>query len=336
METLGSTHIEACNYLDQLLAHSLIQKHSNDRERIEFCHPIFQEYYAAKYLLQKLPDMLKNEKELKKDYLNLLKWTDSLEIMQELIDDKVSAMNMIQLAFEIDLKLGARLIKSSSEEIQEQGLIIIIGKGLDVEVEIELFKIIQSKTTQKRLRILLHEQQKIRKDRIRKAMPSMVEPLKSYLISELQKDDKADRVEFAKTSLGKTMNLGRIQLLIKDLEDEDKSIRKQAAISLGENGHTEAVPELIELLNDTQINRNDRSYIAALLGRIGGPEAIHPLIESTKDSYNFVKAASIRSLGQIGDPIAIPTLVELLDDEEEGIPETAAEALTKMKSLKSQ
>jgi predicted NACHT family NTPase len=97
----------ALRWLDDLLKHHLIQVTSNDQ--IEFCHQLIQEYYAAEILLKVLTSsgrtsppapLLQGEgsksvppfprregglgglglsdDELKRDYLNYLKWTEPL------------------------------------------------------------------------------------------------------------------------------------------------------------------------------------------------------------------------------------------------------------------
>ncbi len=92
----------AISSLDDLLKYHLIQIGSS--EKIEFHHELLQEYYAAEYLLQKLDD-LSNE-ELKSEYLNYLKWTEPLALMLALLDQEEKAVQIVQLALEVDYILN--------------------------------------------------------------------------------------------------------------------------------------------------------------------------------------------------------------------------------------
>jgi HEAT repeat protein len=52
---------------------------------------------------------------------------------------------------------------------------------------------------------------------------------------------------------------------------------------------------LIKLLNDRQ--RDDRAQICHLLGQIGDPEAVKPLLAQLDDPADLVRSASLESLG---------------------------------------
>lgn len=91
--------------LDDLLKYHLLQNRSADQ--IEFRHQLIQEYYAAEYLLRLLPDL--NDEEIKRDYLNLLKWTDPIALILALVDEEGQALRVVKLALDVDLRLGARL-----------------------------------------------------------------------------------------------------------------------------------------------------------------------------------------------------------------------------------
>jgi predicted NACHT family NTPase len=139
----------ALRWLEDLLKHHLIQVTSNDQ--IEFCHQLIQEYYAAEILLKVLTSprrtsppapLLQGEgskivppfprregglgglglsdDELKRDYLNYLKWTEPLALMLELVEDEAQAVRVVKLALEVDLRLGARLAGAVKPEWQEQ------------------------------------------------------------------------------------------------------------------------------------------------------------------------------------------------------------------------
>ncbi|MEW5859423.1 MAG: hypothetical protein AB1861_18880, partial [Cyanobacteriota bacterium] len=100
-------HPEDCAlcWLEAILKHHLIQLRAGDR--MEFQHQMIQEDYTAQSLLKLLPSL--SDDELKREYLNYLKWTPTLALMLELVEDEAQAMRVVKLALEVDLRLGARL-----------------------------------------------------------------------------------------------------------------------------------------------------------------------------------------------------------------------------------
>jgi hypothetical protein len=94
----------ARDLLDDLLKYHLLQNRSTDQ--VEFHHQLIQEYYAAEHLLQTLPKL--SEKQLKRDYLNYLKWTEPIFLMMALIYDAEKVSSLIILALQLDRLLGAK------------------------------------------------------------------------------------------------------------------------------------------------------------------------------------------------------------------------------------
>jgi hypothetical protein len=86
------------------------RKAENPRERVyAFAHPTFQEYFAASCLCTRLPNL--NDDDLKRDYLNYLKWTEPIMLMLSLPEvTKEQALHIVELALEVYLMLGAKLI----------------------------------------------------------------------------------------------------------------------------------------------------------------------------------------------------------------------------------
>ncbi len=114
-------------WLDGLLKHCLLESKTSESEQvvIEFHHQLFQEYYAAEYLFLRLLPNLSDEK-LKHDYLNLLKWTESLALMLGLVEDEAQALRVVRLALEVDLMLGARLAGEVRKEFQEKAIGLLL------------------------------------------------------------------------------------------------------------------------------------------------------------------------------------------------------------------
>ena len=74
---------KAKDWLKDLRKCHLLQDATKPKE-IEFHHQLFQEYYAVEHLLQQLPELLRDENRFKYDYLNYLKWTESISLMLSL------------------------------------------------------------------------------------------------------------------------------------------------------------------------------------------------------------------------------------------------------------
>ncbi|NJL57210.1 hypothetical protein HC928_20275, partial [bacterium] len=107
----------ARDILDDLLKYYLLQKHTTDQ--LEFRHQLIQEYYAAEHLLRLLPKL--TDDQLKRDYLNYLKWTEPIALMLALVDEEKQALRVVKLAMDdVDLMLGARLAGEVKEELQRR------------------------------------------------------------------------------------------------------------------------------------------------------------------------------------------------------------------------
>ena len=109
------------------------------------------------------------------------------------------------------------------------------------------------------------------------------------------------------------------------LKNDDYSIRKNAAKTLGKIGNTRAVKYLIKSLDDT--DSFVRSSSTKALGKIGDEQAVEPLIISLEDSNLNVRTASAKSLGLIGDDKAVDPLIEALDDGNPELRIASAQAL---------
>ncbi|NJL44945.1 MAG: NACHT domain-containing protein [Leptolyngbyaceae cyanobacterium SM2_3_12] len=107
----------AKEWLEDLLKHHLLQVATDPRE-IEFHHQLFQEYYAAEELRLQLPELLKDENKFKRDYLNLLKWTEPIALMLALLDEEDQALRVVELAMDVDLMLGAHWVGNVSNYLQ--------------------------------------------------------------------------------------------------------------------------------------------------------------------------------------------------------------------------
>lgn len=109
-----------------LLKYHLIQRFKDPKKpyRVRFCHQTLQEYYAAEELLKKLPKL--SDAELKRDYLNYLKWTEAIALLLGLIDDDSQAIRLVKLALlEVDPMLGSELTGSVKPELHREMIALI-------------------------------------------------------------------------------------------------------------------------------------------------------------------------------------------------------------------
>jgi hypothetical protein len=108
---------------------------------------------------------------------------------------------------------------------------------------------------------------------------------------------------------------GVVPALIQALDDESERVRWDAATALLEIG-PEAVPALIEALENGNESVRVRETIVMLLGDIGPEEGVVPaLIQAITDESEKVSMAAPQSLGHIGpEEGVIPALILALKD----------------------
>ena len=235
----------ALRWLNDLLKYHLIQVRADNQ--IEFRHQLIQEYYTAESLLKQLSS-LSNE-QLKKEYLNYLKWTEPLALMLALLEeDQDQAVRVVSLALEVDWQLGARLAGEVKPERQTQTVKLVKGLKLPLLLKIKFL----GQTKSEPAIGVLREALKDADDEVRRiaaeslgqigsdtAVPGLIEALK---------DEDYDMRWTAARSLDKIGSDTAISALIEALKDEDSNVRWTAAESLGQIGSETAVPGLIETL----------------------------------------------------------------------------------------
>src|SRR5215813_12415697 len=114
-------------------------------------------------------------------------------------------------------------------------------------------------------------------------------------------NDMSDRPEGQGTSAGKW-----------SLQTQIRSDRYFAVHVLGELEDRRAVPILISLLWDEEINYS----VAWALGEIGDERAIGPLIEALRNKSSDMRVGAISALEKLGAVAALPHLRALLNDHE--------------------
>lgn len=115
-----------------------------------------------------------------------------------------------------------------------------------------------------------------------------------------------------------------IATLTAALEDPDKGVREQAAVSLGETGPA-AESTLIRLLNSH--NWRVRYRAAEALGMIIPDKSIPELIGCLEDEKDHVRYMAAKSLGKRRDRHALTSLAARLNDENNYVRDAAARAI---------
>lgn len=286
---------------------------AKDPGDIEFHHQLFQEYYAAEYLLQLLPN-LSNE-ELKRDYLNLLKWTEPIALMLALVDEEELALRVVKLAIDdVDLMLGARLAGEVRSSFQEQSVQLISDLNLPDWLNVKALGLTQTNAAISRLLKLsrskdFHIRLKLEEELLKIGSEDAI----SGLI-ELVSQDHPDVPCIESAVLTK---LGIRKAVTPDLRaalrDDNSDVRKIAVESFVGLDSEVAVPELLEVLNNKIFHIRFDSSVG--LARLGNNAAIPELLKGLEDEELHWEAE--RALQELGSEEAIPGLIKILDEHED-------------------
>jgi HEAT repeat protein len=112
--------------------------------------------------------------------------------------------------------------------------------------------------------------------------------------------------------------------LLESLTDEDTAVRQCAAFGLRRQPSVDAIPTLIDLLEDQDrlLARLAADALAAL-----GESAVSPLTEALRSEYASVRIEAARALASIDDPSIIAPLFTALDDDSSLVTHWAEEGL---------
>ena len=330
-------------WLEDLLEHHLIQ--ASIGERVEFRHQLLQEYYAAEWLLQQLPHI--SDDRLKREYLNYLKWTKSLAMVMALVEQD-QAVRVVQLALEVDLKLGVRLAREVKPEIQMQTVGLVNAKI--PQLKDELLRVTRSDSgIPPAFQVLESVPQALNKTDAEAEISALLQNLSNRspftrwrsaqalgnigtkaatpdLLQALADENHSVRA-FAAQALGKIGAEAATPALLQALSDKDYWVRGSAAQALGKIGAEAATPALLQLWSDKD-NFVHRS-VAQALGRIGTEAAIPALLQASSDKDNSVRRSAAQGLGRIGTEVSMNALLQALADEDNSVRAIAAQALGK-------
>ena len=281
--------------LKDLLKHHLIQTNG---DQIEFRHQLIQEYYAAEQLLQRLPTL--TDEQLKRDYLNYLKWTEPIALMLALEQREAQALRVVKLALhEVDFMLGARLVGEVRLDWQATTVGWIDALNVPPILKCQFWATSCSAA----------------------AIPA--------LLKALEHPD-TDVRRSAANALGQIGSTDSIPGLLKALEHPDTDVRRSAVNALSQIGSIDSIPGLLDVLEDPDADVRRKTVDA--LGQLSSAEAIPGLLTALEHLDTDVRRSAANALGQIGSTDSIPGLLKALADPDAEVCRSAAEALGKIGS----
>jgi hypothetical protein len=314
-------------WLKDLRKYHLLQDAAKPGE-IEFHHQLFQEYYAAEYLkieLERHPEWLQKQSGepytyFQHFYLNYLKWTECVALMLALVEDEGLAVQVVKLALDVDLMLGARLaekMKSDSQSIKPK-LMDEFRVPNWIQIEVKSYQVAFDSG-----QIFAHMGQDLSWQNLSWQDTSPQELLSLVVNPDASYDD----IWEVANALGLIGSDVTIPALIKFLSNSNPDVRWRAAVALGQIGCSEknVISELTKLLEDSC--DDVRRFVAGSLGKIGSCIEVSALVNLLVDSSFNVRLEAISALGEIGSDIAISALIDLLKDPDIRIREQIMVAL---------
>lgn len=115
-----------------------------------------------------------------------------------------------------------------------------------------------------------------------------------------------------------------LQRLFTDLKAEDPAVRRMAAFKLGQMRNPVIVPDLIAAANDP--DNTVRAFLASALAAVG-PSARPRLQTALHHPSAYVRQTVVSALRHMGDSSVVPEIAPLLDDPDETVRQTTADAL---------
>jgi len=137
------------------------------------------------------------------------------------------------------------------------------------------------------------------------AVPADVPAELHATLEKLNSPDPLVRAHAARTLGTRVEAEGPIvSCLLAALQDENAMVCAAAAAALGRIGDRSAVAPLVELLRDTQEDRDVRSRAAEALGQLHAAEAVPALTAALNDTVWHVRLHAANALGTIVAPEA--------------------------------
>ncbi len=145
----------------------------------------------------------------------------------------------------------------------------------------------------------------IRRRALEAAAPLSIPQVKAAIMEAYQSHDSRLRISSIYT-MGKNCDPCWLPILLKELASAEAEVRYEAAGACGELEEEEAVPYLIKLVNDLDVDVQ-MSAIQAL-GKIGGTRAKKCLEQCLRNSSQAIRQAAEQALLELGikeDPLSL-------------------------------
>jgi HEAT repeat protein len=314
-ERFGDLH-GASSRIEELLKYHLLERVSE--KEVSFHHQLIQEYYAAEYLLQYLPELLRDEEgetKLKRHYLNYLKWTEPIAIMLGLLEitenTENQARTIIELALNADLKLGARLTGAVKPEFQKEAVGLVAVLDVPQPLKIYLYGITRSDRVIPALEQALVSGKPSIHDKVLEALERVGNEATIPILSQALEHENYWLSSKVARVLGKIGSEKAIPDLRKALVGGNPLTRAAAASALGQIASPDVVPALLQALEDD--NLEVRKNAASALAAIDGEAVIHALVQHLKHQDFQVRKYAALALEKMGHEAAIPTLRQALE-----------------------
>ncbi|MEB3177814.1 MAG: HEAT repeat domain-containing protein [Nostocaceae cyanobacterium] len=310
--------------LKHLLRNHLLQSTGKPGDRqIRFCHQSLQEYYAAEWLLSELrqhPEWLKKKPEQKytwfqQQYLNLLKWTESLAIMLSLMEDNDNASRVVEQALDVDLILGARLAGVVKLDFQENTVRLVSqcklpdGQNMPGWLEVRL----------------------LGKTGSAEAIPFLKDIFNSHpkqVIINSFKPEVRERASVELLLLGYTNHLENSQSFF-DL----KSFEPDTATTTFTDSKSENQFKNIIVNTLSHLRKNTKCYLKYLYSASKAVSSgnIPLLFKLLKHKNKYLKMGAIHALEAIGSEEIVPGLLQVVEYSDSLMGSSAAGILGRLK-----
>lgn len=315
---------KAKEWLEDLLEWHLLQV-ASEPDCIEFHHQLFQEYYAGEYLAPRLDNL--SDEELQQNYLNYLKWTESIAIAISFIELETLAERMTRLALDVDLKLGAEIAGSVDLNLQEKTVSLIAQQQISDRFKIYLLGETKSSAVIDELIKMMDCQDAETRGVVvwasRKLTPDFALPVFNKAI----KDSDPQVRDTAIRAIGELDIDEAVNFAIKSLPQEmEASVRETAVICILNKSQSESA--ILQLLKSTA-RGNAVINLARLLEK---NEAINLVKKYLTDRDHYVRGHAIMSLTTLIGKNALPEIIEALQDPHPHVYRQASKALIGIKA----